>query len=452
MKTKDQLNQNPVDVKNSSQEENPKSVANTDKNLEEKTKQPVENQEINSKKTTTKKKDDEKKSSSKKVVKKAEKKPATSKKTETKSSGKDDISKEEKKEEPIKKKRTTKTTASKSEGKATKKDKDSVKEDKATPAKSKKTSKTKETVPIKEDGGVVEEAKDKKKVKKDVEQKKEEEASEVKDQTKSEKTEDKVDQKEVLENKDDTEELDEDHESEELSETHEEVENLNKLSREELVLLLEETIGEGEINAIKKKVALIKVAFLKINKEEKDKKLEDFIASGGDKKEYDSSIDELEQRFNKSFGIYKQKRQIFLEEQEKQKIKNLEAKKIILEELKALIDSEESLKKTYDEFRSLQEKWKGLGMVPKSEVNNLWQSYHFYVERFFDKVKINKELRDLDLKKNLELKIELCEKAEELLIETSILKSFKLLQHYHNKWKEIGPVPQDKKDESLLLR
>jgi len=71
MKTKDQPNQNPVDVKNSSQEENPKSVANTDKNLEEKTKQPVENQEINSKKTTTKKKDDEKKSSSKKVVKKA---------------------------------------------------------------------------------------------------------------------------------------------------------------------------------------------------------------------------------------------------------------------------------------------------------------------------------------------------------------------------------------------
>ena len=138
---------------------------------------------------------------------------------------------------------------------------------------------------------------------------------------------------------------------------------------------------------------------------------------------------------------------IFLEELEKQKTNNLEAKKIILEELKALIDSEESLKKTYDEFKELQDRWKDIGMVPKNEVNNLWQNYHFYVEKFFDKVKINKELRDLDLKKNLESKIELCEKAEELLLETSILKSFKQLQKYHQQWKEIGPTPQDKKDE-----
>ncbi len=300
---------------------------------------------------------------------------------------------------------------------------------------------------MKEGDAVSKEAKDKKEVQKDVAQKKDEETPTVKDESKIEKTKDKAAKAKVLKIKKDAEEQDEDHESEELVESHEEVENINELSREELVLLLEETIGEGDINAIKKKVALIKVAFLKINKEEKNKKFEEFIASGGDKLKYDNSGDELEQKFNESFAIYKQKRQLFLEEQEKQKIKNLESKKIILEELKALIDSEESLKKTYDEFKSLQDKWKEIGMVPKNEVNNLWQSYHFYVERFFDKVKINKELRDLDLKKNLELKMELCEKAEELLIESSILKSFKLLQQYHNQWKEVGPVPQDKKDE-----
>jgi hypothetical protein len=86
-------------------------------------------------------------------------------------------------------------------------------------------------------------------------------------------------------------------------------------------------------------------------------------------------------------------------------------------------------------------------MVPAGEVSNLWQSYHFLVEKFFDKVKINKELRDLDMKKNLELKIELCEKTEELLLETSIIKSFKLLQQYHQEWKDIGPVPQEQNDE-----
>ena len=86
-------------------------------------------------------------------------------------------------------------------------------------------------------------------------------------------------------------------------------------------------------------------------------------------------------------------------------------------------------------------------MVPKNEVNNLWQNYHFLVEMFFDKVKINKELKDLDLKKNLEHKIVLCEKAEELLLESSILKSFKELQRLHEQWKEIGPAPDDKRDE-----
>ncbi len=152
-------------------------------------------------------------------------------------------------------------------------------------------------------------------------------------------------------------------------------------------------------------------------------------------------------KFNELFDIYKQKRAIFLENPEKEKLVNLEKKKQILEDLKNLIASEETLKKTYDDFKELQERWKEIGMVPKSEVNNLWQNYHFLVEKFFDKVKINKELKDLDLKKNLEQKIELCEKAEELLLENSIIKSFKELQRLHEQWKEIGPVPADKNED-----
>jgi hypothetical protein len=135
------------------------------------------------------------------------------------------------------------------------------------------------------------------------------------------------------------------------------------------------------------------------------------------------------------------------EEEERIKQENLKLKLAALDDLRRLIDSEESLKTTYDEFKKLQEKWREIGVVPKNEVNNLWQNYHFLVEKFFDKVKINKDLRDLDLKKNLEAKIELCEKAEELLLEPSINKSFKLLQEYHDHWKEIGPVSLDKKDE-----
>ncbi|MBE9481334.1 MAG: DUF349 domain-containing protein [Bacteroidetes bacterium] len=234
---------------------------------------------------------------------------------------------------------------------------------------------------------------------------------------------------------------------EEEKKPEEVIENYEQLTKEQLVELLEATVKEPDVTSIKTKIALIKVAFLKINKIEKDRQLEKYIAEGGVEEDYSPPEDQLEERFKLSFSIYKQNKAKYNQEQEKLKQDNLEKKKQILEELKVLISSEETLKKTYDEFKILQERWKEIGMVPQGEINNLWQSYHFLVEKFFDKVKINKELRDLDLKKNLESKIKLCEKTEELLLETSILKSFKQLQKYHEEWKEIGPVANDKKDE-----
>ncbi|MFC1729743.1 DUF349 domain-containing protein [candidate division KSB1 bacterium] len=233
-----------------------------------------------------------------------------------------------------------------------------------------------------------------------------------------------------------------DHELEE--ETHE---SYDEFSREKLVEKLEEVVQDKNVNLIKSKVALIKVAFLKNTKEEKEKAKKEFIMQGGAAEDYVYNPDVYDNKFHDAFEIYRTKKTKWTEEQDTLKQKNLEEKQKILEELKDLINSEETLKRTYDDFKSLQERWKEIGQVPKSEINTLWQSYHFLVEKFFDKVKINKELKDLDLRKNLEAKIKLCEKAEELLLESSIIKSFKQLQKYHNEWKELGPVPQDKKDE-----
>ena len=221
----------------------------------------------------------------------------------------------------------------------------------------------------------------------------------------------------------------------------------NHLNKQELVELFEEIVQEKDISRIKKQVGEINAAFHQCNREEKEKELNDFIAGGGKKEDYKHTEDPLEQRFKAAFNVYKHNKAKYAEELEHRKHDNLALKVKILDELRALIDSEETLKNTYDEFRRLQDRWKEIGMVPASELNNLWQNYHFLVERFFDKVRINKELRDLDLKKNLEQKIILCEKAEELLVERSIIRSFKLLQKYHDKWREIGPVPIEKKDE-----
>ncbi len=218
-------------------------------------------------------------------------------------------------------------------------------------------------------------------------------------------------------------------------------------SKEELAALLEEIVQEPDVMKIKDQVTAIRVRFMKLNKEDLDKEMESFLESGGDRESYQHVMDEAEKRFNAAFGIFKANRAHQNELMDAQKLENLAQKQAILEELKQLIASEETLKKTYDDFRALQEKWKGIGQVPATENANLWNTYHFLVEKFFDKVNINRELRDLDMKKNLDAKIALCERAEELLTEPSMAKAFKELQKLHEEWKEIGPVPQDKKDE-----
>jgi hypothetical protein len=230
-------------------------------------------------------------------------------------------------------------------------------------------------------------------------------------------------------------------------EVEESEENFDSFTREHLVDLLEKAVVETDISSVKNRIALIKVAYLKKKKEENLQKYEKIAEEGEVKEEIAIAEDPLDIRFNEFFAIYKTNKARYSEEQEKLKLENLKKKKQILDELRVLVNSEETLKKTYDEFKTLQERWKGIGMVPRAEINDLWQNYHFLVEKFFDKVKLNKELKDLDLKKNLEAKIALCEKTEELLLETSLLKSFKKLQKYHEEWKELGPVIADKKDE-----
>ncbi len=219
------------------------------------------------------------------------------------------------------------------------------------------------------------------------------------------------------------------------------------MSREELTVILEEAVRDKDINDIKAEVALVKVAYYQKEKEEKEAALAKFIEDGGVKEDYSFQEDSVGIRFTTALNIYKEKRIRFNEDLENQKQANLELKLKILEDLKHLVESDEELKKTYDAFKTLQERWKEIGLVPKTEINNLWQNYNFLVEKFFDKVKINRELKELDLKKNLEAKIELCEKAEELLLETSVIKTFRQLQKYHEMWRDIGPVMQDKKDE-----
>ncbi len=230
------------------------------------------------------------------------------------------------------------------------------------------------------------------------------------------------------------------------------IENLNEddlksKSIEDLVAMYEIFVNKGYNPENKTIISTVKILINKRLQNDNKIALEKFIEEGGEENDFVYKGNDTEEKFKQLVQLYKEKRQKYLEDQENQKKLNLEQKLKMVESLKELVNSDEPLKKIYDEFNNIVASWKVIGAVPRSEANILWQNYHHYVEEFYKKVKINKELRDLDLRKNLEAKIELCEKAEALLIEQSIAKSFKLLKLYHDKWKEIGPVPSDQSDD-----
>ena len=216
---------------------------------------------------------------------------------------------------------------------------------------------------------------------------------------------------------------------------------------EQVTSALEKVTSELDYDSMKMHVGVLKAKGLDLLRAARKAIFDQFIAEGGNKEDFVAEPSETEKKFNAALQVFKDKKAAYLEKIEKEKQKNLEEKRAIIEGLKELVESETNLKVLNDKFKELQDKWKEIGPVPQSESNNLWQNYHFYVEKFFDIRRINKELRSLDLKKNLEQKIKLCETAESLLLQDSIAQSFKALQQLHEEWREIGPVPEDKKDE-----
>ncbi len=234
----------------------------------------------------------------------------------------------------------------------------------------------------------------------------------------------------------------------EEQQAEEPVVDYSAFSREELIEALSELLKTDDITTIKNRVANLRLTFTNLDKEYKKAAFDKFVEAGGNKDEYEQGDDAIAENFRKIYALYRERRQKHIDELEARKQENLKEKQAILEELRKLIDSDsESLKQTYDEFNTIQDRWKAIGEVPRAEINGLWQNYHFLVEQFFSKVKMNKELMLLDQRKNLESKTILCEKAEELIVETSITKAFKELQNLREQWKEIGPVPMEHNDE-----
>lgn len=218
-------------------------------------------------------------------------------------------------------------------------------------------------------------------------------------------------------------------------------------SRKELVETLKLIVDNRPPSEITDDVSRIKEVFYKKTKAEFNEKRLNFAKEGGNIEEFRPEPDELENEIKVILENYRNRKSDYNKIQESEKQENLRKKHEIIEKIKELVNREEAINKTFQEFRNLQNEWHSTGIVPQGALKDLWESYHHSVEVFYDYIKINRELRDLDLKKNLEIKIALCEKAEELLMEHNAVNAFKLLQDYHNQWREIGPVPHESKND-----
>ncbi len=218
------------------------------------------------------------------------------------------------------------------------------------------------------------------------------------------------------------------------------------MNKSELVDYFGKLIDEKPVQTLRYDVEAVKVAFYKQHRAEVEAAKAKFVAEGGSVEDFRPEVDSDEVRLKEYFGRYRALRDEYMSGLEKSKEENLKIKQQIIEELKALVNSNETMNQTFQSFRELQQRWKETGVVPQANVKEVWETYNLHVENFYNYIKINKELRDLDLQRNYEAKVALCEAAEALAAESSIVVAFRKLQELHEQWREIGPVAAEHKE------
>ena len=217
-------------------------------------------------------------------------------------------------------------------------------------------------------------------------------------------------------------------------------------TKEEVLERVKEIAHSEEVPA-KDEVDQLKTTFYKLLFTERDAQQKAYLEAGGDPETYQVLPDETEEQFKAEWGIIKEKRAKAFLKQEEEKQENLKKKLEIIEQLKAMATSPDEANKSYNEFKALQQAWKEIKAVPAEKANELWRNYQLYGEQYYDLLNLNREAREYDFKKNLELKTKLCEAAEKLAEEADVISAFHQLQELHQQYREIGPVAKELREQ-----
>ena len=264
------------------------------------------------------------------------------------------------------------------------------------------------------------------------EKKTEEEKPEViSEESSSEETED---------SEESTESEDEEDEEEEVVEI-----DLSALDKAGLLSLLKEKVGHELPQKVDKVIHEIKAAFQQYTNQERTEALDKFKSEGGEEDDFNFQPSEEEKEFDTHFFEFRRQLSSLRKNAEKQKERNFEAKNELLDKLRELVDGEETTL-SINAIKSIQENWKSIGPVPSAQNRSLWANYNALMDRFYDNRSIYFELKELDRKKNLESKTELCEKAEALKGEEDLQTAIKILNELHEEYKHLGPVPREEQE------
>lgn len=213
-------------------------------------------------------------------------------------------------------------------------------------------------------------------------------------------------------------------------------------SKKQMVQVLDSLMKEDDVSQVGRILKEIKKPYDKIEHSEREDAYNKYVADGGEKDGFEYRPDELDQRFQLFYSKLKERKNQYFNSLEKQKEQNLKIKLEILEKLRELVDSEET-GVSIKSIKDLQKQWKEVGSIASSQVKGLWANYNALLDRYYDQRSIYYELKELDRKKNYDLKIELCERALQLSDDNDIREAIKKLNELHEEFKHIGPVPKD---------
>ncbi|MDE7403017.1 MAG: DUF349 domain-containing protein [Muribaculaceae bacterium] len=221
---------------------------------------------------------------------------------------------------------------------------------------------------------------------------------------------------------------------------------IHAMTKEELRDFMRNILSEGNMEA-HRDVALVKQAYYNIRNRENMEALEAFVEAGNDPTAFSAEPDEIEVELKALYAEFKERRAAFLAAEEQRLAANLEKKQEILTTMEEIAGDIDNVNTKFNEFKTLQQAFKDIKDVPPTAETDIWKQFQGVVERFYDNLKINKELRDFDFKRNLEAKRKLIEDAKQLEGVADVIAAFRSLQDLHEQWRGIGPVAKEIRDE-----